>query len=71
MRGKSAYVGENQLPDLLCDHCGSKLAISMVDGQNYFYVCDSCGHKWQLSEVLPHWNELFEYSGLAVESDLL
>jgi len=69
--GKSNYAGETQLPDLQCDHCGNKLMIRMVDGKNYFYVCDTCNQKWQLSEVLPHWNELFEYSGLGVESDLL
>lgn len=68
--GKPDYVNEQQLPSLHCDYCSRAMVVRKVDGQNYFYVCDNCNRNWQLSEVLPHWDELFEYSGLAVDSDL-
>jgi DNA-directed RNA polymerase subunit RPC12/RpoP len=68
--GQSAYAAETDLPVVTCDACDSRLVVKKSDGKNYFYVCESCSRQWKLAEVLPHWSELFEYSGLAVDSDM-
>ena len=66
--GKSDYINEQSLPDLDCDFCGQALEVEKVD-KNYFYICKQCGRKWKLGDNVPHYTALFEYSGLAVESD--
>lgn len=63
--GKPEYVNESALPELVCDICNSPLMVKKVDGKNYFYVCDRCSRNWLLANSLPHWSELFQYSGLA------
>ena len=68
--GKSDYINEDGLPDLECDCCGRILKIEHVDNQNYFYVCQQCNRNWKISDTVPHWSELFAYSGLAVDSDV-
>jgi hypothetical protein len=67
--GKPGYVNQSQLPDLTCDFCASSLHIQKLDGTNYHYVCSSCDRYWMLANVLPHWTDLFEYSGLAAHGD--
>lgn len=68
--GKSDYINEHALPDLDCDSCARPLNIERIDGQNYFYVCRQCNRNWKIGDTVPHWQELFAYSGLAVDSDL-
>ena len=68
--GKADYINELALPDLKCDLCDRTLEVRRVDGQNYFYVCDHCERSWKIADTVPHWSELFAYSGLAVDSDL-
>jgi hypothetical protein len=70
--GKSDYVTKFDLPDMLCDHCGQQLEICTTDsagGRNYSYNCSKCDHRWVLADVIPHWAELFTYSGLAAAGD--
>jgi len=67
--GKPSWVNMAELPQILCDHCGTELTVQKVDGQNYFYVCEPCGKQWMLGEVLPDWQELFEHCGLAAYGD--
>jgi len=67
--GKPDYINEQALPDLCCDQCQTILKIERLDRQNYFYVCHQCKRSWQLSDVIPHWSDLFQYAGLAVNSD--
>jgi hypothetical protein len=63
------YVNERHLPNLECEVCAVSLKIEKLDGKNYFYKCWTCGRTWKLAEHLPHWSELFEYSGLAAPGD--
>jgi hypothetical protein len=68
--GKSAaYVGQNDLPDLECECCGTHLGVQIGRDKNYWYKCGKCGRKWELASVLPHWSELFQYCGLAAPGD--
>ena len=67
--GRPDYVNEHALPDVVCDRCEVPLVITRLDGQNYFYQCGRCSRSWKLADVIPHWSELFGYSGLVVDSD--
>jgi hypothetical protein len=67
--GKSGYATEATLPELCCDMCESRLTVEKLDGRNYFYVCGGCNRNWKLADYLPHWSELFQYSGLAAGGD--
>ena len=68
--GKSDYINEHALPDVACDFCTGALVVRRRDGRNYFYVCERCNRNWKIGDIVPHWSELFAYSGLAVDSDL-
>jgi DNA-directed RNA polymerase subunit RPC12/RpoP len=68
--GKPDTVSEEELPTLVCDFCSQRLTVEKLDRVNYFYVCRRCKRNWQLSKVLPHWSELFEYCGLAAPWDV-
>ena len=57
------------MPDLHCEFCDALLTIKKADGVNYHYVRDSYNRRWHLGSILPAWNELFEYSGLAAHGD--
>lgn len=63
--GKPDYINEFALPELCCDSCESSLTVKKLDGKNYHYMCNTCRRNWLLASVVPHWKELFEYSGLA------
>jgi len=54
--GKSWLVGLNELPDIVCDCCGSPLAPRINGEGNYSYKCGNakCGREWDLPAVLPH-----------------
>lgn len=67
--GKPEYADESALPELMCDMCESQLTVEKLDKKNYFYVCARCNRNWLLANSLPHWSELFQYSGLAAGGD--
>ena len=67
--GKPNYINQNSLPELKCEFCDSILKIELIDGKNYFYVCEKCNKNWKLSEEVPDWKDIFEYSGLGIQSE--
>jgi hypothetical protein len=68
--GKPNYIHEISLPDLKCEFCESILKKDLID-KNYYYVCDKCNKKWKLSEEVPYWKDIFEYSGLGIQDDFV
>ncbi|MEJ2672796.1 MAG: hypothetical protein P8168_11475 [Deltaproteobacteria bacterium] len=62
--GKPDTVSLENLPDLVCDCCGSVL-LKKIQQKNYFYFCHKCNRNWKLADNLPHWSELFKESGFA------
>jgi hypothetical protein len=65
----SDYVKPQHLPHLDCEICAVSLKVEKLDGENYFYKCFTCKRTWKLADQLPHWSELFEYSGLATPGE--
>ncbi|MGB8990510.1 MAG: hypothetical protein WCD80_00485 [Desulfobaccales bacterium] len=68
--GKPDYVSPENLPDLLCDFCESDLSVEKLDNKNYFYACNKCKRNWKIADILRHWAELFEKSGLAAYGEI-
>jgi len=71
-RTRSDYVAVTDLPDLKCEHCETSLTVSqeVEHHRNYYYLCPKCRRQWRLASVLPSWNQLFPYSGLAADQDI-
>jgi len=70
---KSDHVRLDELPEHDCEYCKAQLKIDPgVEGhRNYCYVCPECNRRWKLADVLPYWDELFPYSGLAANQDII
>ena len=70
---KSDHVTREELPDLNCEYCGELLQVSQDEERhrNYYFVCPECKRKWKLASLLPFWNELFPYCGLAADQDIV
>jgi hypothetical protein len=62
--GTPGTVSFENLPDLICDCCGSTLS-KEIQQKNYIYACRKCKRNWRLADNLPHWSELFKESGFA------
>ena len=56
-------IDDRSLPDLDCAFCGKLLTVEIVD-KNYFYTCKQCNKNWKIADNVPHWGDLFQYSGL-------
>ena len=68
--GKPDWVALHHVPKVPCEFCKLPLEIiTKEDDKNYWYVCSRCKRQWKLADELPHWSELFEYSGLAAYGD--
>jgi hypothetical protein len=72
-RNQSDHVRRDELPELQCDFCGEILQINqeMERHRNYYYVCPGCERNWKLAKLLPRWDELFPYCGLAADQDIV
>ena len=68
--GHPEPLKQGEIPALLCRQCGSALE-PCWDWGNYAYRCGACRTKrFLLHTVVPHWSDLFDYDGFALESDL-
>lgn len=67
--GEPAYVNASQIPRIQCDMCKAPMQVEKLDGSNYFYRCRQCSRSHKISELVPRWNEVFQYSGLAAHGD--
>jgi len=67
--GNSKYVNQSQLPHWPCESCKTPMQIKKLDRTNYFYECPSCGKYDKIWDIVPHWSEVFCYSGLAAHGD--
>ena len=72
-RTLSEHVTREELPDLNCEYDGELLEVSqdMERHRNYYYVCPNVSETGKKTILLPHWSELFPYSGLAADQDIV
>jgi hypothetical protein len=47
----------NELPDLKCDSCGTKMESTYGERGNYAYFCSSCKTSVKFADLLPHWSQ--------------
>jgi hypothetical protein len=67
VREHPSKVVLSDLPVLRCVHCDIELVT--FKRKNYFYGCENCQLEWELPSMLPHWDELFAYSGFGLPTD--
>lgn len=60
-----------QIPPLDCGRCARPFKPCYNFEGNYAYLCEGCCQIVTLGDLVPHWDELFEYDGYALESDLV
>ncbi|MCB9009194.1 MAG: hypothetical protein H6656_17855 [Ardenticatenaceae bacterium] len=57
-----------ELPILYCGACRGQL--TAFTDHNYFYRCDNCNFRWELSLLVPYWSEIFDkWIGYGLPSD--
>ncbi len=69
--GTPRALPKSQLPPFNCQRCGRSLETFTNINSNYAYACRSCGMEVELAGLVPHWDELFDYHGYPLESDLV
>ncbi len=67
--GRPRTLPFEDLPDLDCSECYEPLDKYINDRGNYAYRCDCCVNDFALCELVPHWSELFDRCGLAIDAD--
>ena len=68
--GKPRWVSLSELPDLSCGRCRKTLARNTNRFKNYVYFCPDCRSEWQISDLVPRWDERFDYYGFGLDSDV-
>lgn len=59
----------NDIQELYCSACSSKLIKYINSDKNYAFKCHKCNHSIELASLVPHWSEIFDYKGYALEGD--
>jgi hypothetical protein len=67
--GRPRALHFEELPPLVCGRCQSLLRTHRNFNGNYAYLCPVCGVEVELATIVPHWDELFDRCGYALESD--
>jgi hypothetical protein len=65
----SNRVGEHELPELTCSCSPGETMRQCRINKNYSYICDNCGHFFELWTKLPWWDERLEYCGVATPNE--
>ena len=67
--GTSNSVRMTHLPNLYCGRCSSEIGPSKNSSGNYAYACRCCRTSVELAQLVPFWDEEFDYSGFGIETD--
>jgi hypothetical protein len=65
-----ANVTVSELPMLLCGNCNEEMEAKVIQ-KNYWYECEDCQLSCKLADLVPHWDEFFEYDPHPLPSDYL
>lgn len=55
-----------ELPELRCKKCTVAVSKFINSRNNYAYKCTSCHKEWEVANLVPAWQEKFEYHGFAI-----
>ena len=61
----------DEIPPLNCQLCGNALNSFHIPWGNYAYECRNCRRTTEVASIVPHWDELFDYHGYAIEKDYI
>ena len=67
--GKPRKLSLTELPSLLCGKCGTRLTAGVSYETNYTYSCTDCERRWAVADLVPCWDELFDYHGFGLDTD--
>ena len=67
--GKPDSISQQDLSQVSCGKCGTVQSTGKSHLGNYVYSCPSCQRTTELHQLVPHWNELYEYDGFGLDSD--
>jgi hypothetical protein len=67
--GKPRALPKDEIPELVCPACRIELITFINSDKNYAYKCRECNLSSELASLVPHWSEVFDYSGYALEGE--
>jgi DNA-directed RNA polymerase subunit RPC12/RpoP len=67
--GTPRYVSRTELPAIACDRCGTSLVPGKNAMGNYAYRCPRCVRLVELADLVPRWEDLFDFHGLSIDPD--
>lgn len=67
--GSPRYARLADLPLADCDRCGERLVPGRSPMGNYTFNCARCEVAVLLADLIPRWEDLFDYHGLPIDPD--
>lgn len=67
--GAPRYVSSAELPAIDCNRCGGSLVPGKSPMGNYAYRCPRCVSMVELADLVPRWQDLFDFHGLSIDPD--
>lgn len=63
--GDPKSISDFEFPAAKCTKCKSDMRVVLVR-KNYAYKCSQCGREEMIHELVPSWEERFEYHGYGI-----
>lgn len=67
--GRPRALPFSELPGLQCALCKKDLRPYIDEDNNYAYQCPKCEETWVLADLVPKWDERFDYHGFGIDTD--
>lgn len=63
--GKPMAIRQEEFPRRRCDRCQGEMSV-LVLNKNYAYKCQRCGKTLMVPDLVPKWEDRFDYHGYAI-----
>ncbi|MBM7846193.1 hypothetical protein [Herpetosiphon giganteus] len=63
--GKPRAIRPEHIPSALCTLCSIPMLVKVFN-KNYAYICQRCTNIHMIYQLVPAWEEYFEYTGFAI-----
>lgn len=67
--GTPRYVRKREVPVPACDRCGSPREAGLSPKGNYALRCPRCRTAVLLADLVPRWQDLFDFHGLPIDPE--